>query len=381
MRTYCHLVEGNLPAAALTLDVMRERGISDDAFFALASGLVDGNPPKAVTLPAPSGLHFALLVRAGITPAPGLTSWLGAAAILSKSDDPLLRLAALERSAAAGIIPAEQLAAAYEGESFTADELDDPDAAAPKLTTSRANALHYQAIVNRTRPAARAAAFAAALDRADAQNRFAMFAQVARTIARQMSAVPETAWLAPYVTRVLLYNGDAKPAATWLTMLTSPTDAATANALQIQAGIAYPSTENLARMAAAMSWLGQNALKPSGSKDWLMARATREIPLLAALGFAIPPDALWAVSGSSTGAVPTGPAAEALASLSRASSQARLGETVLNVLVVLGQGGPSRAQGQTVVRCIEALQRVGLRDEARALASEAVLGIPMRKSR
>lgn len=379
LRVFCYIVENNTPAAVLTLDVMRERGIEDEVFFALAGALADGTVAKVTALPAPTGVHLALLARANVAAPAALAVWLPANKLFSLSLDPTLKLTALERAAVAGLVSPEQLAEAYNAESFSPDQYDDPDEVAPKLVLARGNALYFQAITKRTRAAAKAAAFAAALERADSQNRFALFAQMSRTLARQMPAVAETAWLAPQIARVLLYNGDSKAVALWTTMLTSPTDAPTVNAIQMQAGLVYPSAENLAKMQSAMIWLGQNALKPSGSKEWLMARATREIPLLDALGYTISPEAQWAVSGSSSGAVPIGASAEALAGVTRSAQQHRIGETVLNALVTLGNAGPPRAQTGTVVRVVDALATLGLRDEARALASEAVLGAPTRQ--
>jgi hypothetical protein len=243
----------------------------------------------------------------------------------------------------------------------------------------RANALFYQAIAHRTVATARASAFAAALQRAELQNRFALFAALSAGIAQQTKPSLETVWLAPSVTRVLLYTKRDAAAAQWLPVLTSPTDAATLNALQVQLALVRPSVENTARLPAALAWLGQNALKPGGSKDWLMDRATREIPLLAALGYAIPPDAQWAVSANTAGAVPAGVSAEALTAITRSAMERKQGETVLNALVALGPSGPARAQGQTVVRVVKALIDVGLRDDARAIAVETVLASPVRR--
>ncbi|MCE9522756.1 MAG: hypothetical protein K8S25_10035 [Alphaproteobacteria bacterium] len=379
LRVLCYLQQQDLPSAVLTLDVMRERGITDDAFFALAGALAEGAKAQTTALPAPSGLHLALLHQAGIAPPAALAAWAPATNLLSQaSGDSAIRLAASERAAVAGLLPADQLRAIYETESFTPDQIDDPAEAAAKLPPARANALYFQSIVKRTIPAARAGAFAAALQRAETQNRFVLFAELTSGLALQIKPSPQTAWLAPYIERPLHYIGNDKAAAQWLLVLTSPTDAPTVNAIQIHAGLARPTPENLARMQGAMAWLGQNALLPSGSKEWLMERATREIPLLDALGYIVPPDAQWAVSATTAGISPTGPAAEALASLSRASVDGRLGETLLNALVALGPGGPSRAQGQTVVRVVKALMAVGLRNEARAIAIESVLSAPVR---
>jgi hypothetical protein len=71
--------------------------------------------------------------------------------------------------------------------------------------------------------------------------------------------------------------------------MNSPSDAPTVNAIQLHLAFARPTTENIARLQGAMTWLGENALQPGGAKDWLMDRATREIPLLEALGYVIRP--------------------------------------------------------------------------------------------
>jgi hypothetical protein len=379
LRVVCYVQQQNMPAATLTLDVMRERGIEDDVFFALAGAVTEGSAaPKVAALPKPSGVHLALLRQASVTPPAALAGWVPATALLSQSTDPDIRLTAAERAAVAGLAPADQLRVIYDAEAFTPDQLDDPEEWAPKLPPARANALYFQAITKRTLPAARAAAFAAALQRAESQNRFALFASMADELALKIQPAPDTAWLAPYVVRVLLYAGKDKAAERWLAILASPTDGPTVNAIQIHLALVRPTTENVARLQGAMTWLGQNALKPGGAKDWLMDRATREIPLLEALGYIVPPDAQWAVSATTAGVVPSGAAAEALIAIPRTAQEGRVGETVTNALVALGPGGPARAQGQTVTRVVKALMAVGLRDEARALATEAVLATPVK---
>ena len=378
LRTLCHIMQKEMQPATLTLDIMRERNVDDEVFMTLAAALTEGGTADVKALPAPSGVHLALLRQANKPPPPALATWVPATLALLQVNDPLMRLAAAERAAAAGLIPADQLRDIYNAETFTPDQIDDPEEAAAKLPPARANALFFQSISKRSLPAARAAAFAAAQQRAEAQNRFALFAAVVDDLAVQLKPSPQTAWLAPYITRVLLHRGRDKAAEQWLLVLTSPTDGATVNAIQMHLGLARPTTENLARMQGAMTWLGQNALKAGGDKEWLMERATREIPLLEALGYIIPGDAAWATSANTAGIVPAGAAAEALTAITRSAQDVRLGETVLNALVAIGAGGPTRAQGQTNTRVVKALLAVGLREEARALAIEAVLGAPVR---
>ncbi|MEQ1752796.1 MAG: hypothetical protein ABL973_01540 [Micropepsaceae bacterium] len=381
LRAFCYIVGNDRDAAQLTLDVMHERAVADDAFFSLAAAVNEGAKAKVDVLPNPGGVHIALLNRSGVTPPSALAAWLPANRFFLQSTDPALKLAAIERAAVAGLTSPAELADAYNAETFTPDQYDDPDEWAPKLSTSKANALYFQSISKRTRPAARAAAFAAALERADSQNRFAIFAQVSRGLARQTPAVAETAWLTPHIIRVLLYNGDAKNVSLWLSLLTSPTDAPVVNSIRIQAAVVYPSAENVAMLEPALTWLGLNAQKPGGGKDVLMARALREIPLLDALGYTIPPEAQWAVSPPAAGATQPGLTTEALAALTRAVQQRRVGEVVLDCLVALGSAGPARAPTNVVARVVDGLATVGLRDEAGAIASEAMLGASLRPAK
>jgi hypothetical protein len=381
LRAYCYLIADDMSAATLTLDVMRERANADATFLALASVLTDGAKVKIDALPAPGALQVALLRRTRIAVPASLAGWLPARQVFLGGADPLARLVAVERSFRAGLASPEDLVGAYKAAVFSPDQIDDPDAAVGKLNVAQGNALYFQALLARSQPAARAAMFAASLDRADAQNNFPFFAQATRQVARQMPAVPETAWLAPQILRVLLYNGDVKAAGQWLGMLTSPTDVATVNALRIHAAIVYPSAENTAALPQALAWLGSNGAPGAGGKPWLTARALREVPLLNALGYTIPPEAQWAVTGEALPASLQGAAGDATRSLARTAQQQRVGETVLNVLVALGRDGPARAPVGAVVRAVDALSTIGMRDEARAIAAEAVLGSPLRQSK
>jgi hypothetical protein len=78
------------------------------------------------------------------------------------------------------------------------------------------------------------------------------------------------------------------------------------------------------------------------------------------------------------GGAATGVTAEALSSLTRAVQQRRVGEVVLNALVALGNAGPARSSTQVVARVVDGLSAIGMRDEARAIATEALLGASAR---
>lgn len=379
LRAYCFIQQKNVDGAQMTLDIMRERQIEDPQFFTLAEAAMNGGKASIAELPSPTGLYLALIRHANVVPPVSVAAWAPAALLMARdATDPNTALTAGERAALSGALAVEDLRMLYQAETFTADQIDDPEEAAAKLSPARANALFYQSILKRTVPAARATAFVAAMQRAEAQNRFPLFARAIAPIALQVQPGPDTAWLAPHIARVLIYSNNDKAVDRWFAVLGSPTDGPAVNALQMQLALAKPTVENMARMQGAMTWLGQHALAVGPSKDWLMDRATREIPLSEALGFIIPPDAQWAVSATTAGAVPSGVASEALLAIARSSQEGRVGETALNALVALGPSGPARAQGQTVARVVKALIAVGLRDEARAIAIEAALSAPIR---
>ena len=381
MRTFCFLVAGDLTSAQLTLDVMRERSINDNAFYALAAQMTDKTEAKIASLSNPSGLHIALAHLAGARLPVSIvdSGWVpGYRLFAGAGGDKELQLIAAEHAAAAGLTQIDQLRAVYDSQPFTPDQLGDPEEAAKKLTGPRANALFYQAIEKRTVPAARASAFSPALSRSDAQNTFPLFALVAADAATEIRPAPETAWLAPQIERVLLYTGNDVQAERWYSALSSgsPSDAPVVNALQLHTLLAAPTAERAAKAQGALSWLALNAMKAGGQKAWLADRVAREIPLFEALGYVIPPDAQWALTANTTGAVPSTAQSEALDAMAQASAQGRQGETVLDAMIALGQTGPERAQGRTVARVVKALAAVGLMEEARAIAIEAVLGAP-----
>ena len=68
------------------------------------------------------------------------------------------------------------------------------------------------------------------------------------------------------------------------------------------------------------------------------------------------------------------PSLGALRGLQAAAAAGRVGETVLFSLLVLGEAHPAETDPDTISRVIAALADVGLVDDARALALEAIVG-------
>ncbi len=68
------------------------------------------------------------------------------------------------------------------------------------------------------------------------------------------------------------------------------------------------------------------------------------------------------------------PSLGALRGLHAAARGGRVGETVLFALVILGEAHPGEVDAGTLSRVIAALAEVGLSDDARVLALEAIVG-------
>ena len=60
-------------------------------------------------------------------------------------------------------------------------------------------------------------------------------------------------------------------------------------------------------------------------------------------------------------------------SLESAASKSRVGETVLLSLLALGQGGPVQANPIVLRKVLISMRKIGLEEEARALALEAAI--------
>ncbi|MBF0306770.1 MAG: antifreeze protein, partial [Alphaproteobacteria bacterium] len=124
LRVYCRLIADRSSEAALGLDVLREQGHFDPAFFAVAESVI--GPPGAPgldSLPDPSPLQVAMLRLAGqALPADAARSAHPAVlkAVAASTVTPIeVRLAAAEKAEAIGALPTEDLRKLYAATTFT----------------------------------------------------------------------------------------------------------------------------------------------------------------------------------------------------------------------------------------------------------------------
>lgn len=129
----------------------------------------------------------------------------------------------------------------------------------------------------------------------------------------------------------------------------------------------------------AAIWPYRALLRPPGSgelAEWEKraqldpGRLERIFAILSAFGIASPKRFSEATDQASFE-----PSQDDVQEIDKAAAHQHVGETTLRALAIFGGGGPAGASSQTLHHVLEALDRVNLHDEARALAFEAITAI------
>jgi hypothetical protein len=383
-RAWCQIVAGDTAAAQLSLEVLRETQSADADFFAAAALALEATKPSAAPNPQ-NPIHFAMWRKAGLAPAaaaqtetPAQAEWVRAA-----SADGLAKLSGVGLLVRWGLRTSDELIQLSNSGVVNADQKDDPEEAAKKLSAGAGDALYLRSIQARTVPAAKASAFVAMLQRTQSRGEFPYGADLLSEQALAIAPLPETAWAAPDVARVLIYTGQVARAEAWRTALSegSPSDQPVLNAIQIYGWLKQPSQPRAAALDKALNWLALTASRPGPNKAIASARLNREAPVLAALGVVLPVDALAAADANSPGLAADIGTPALLAAMADAADQGAAGEVVLNASLLLKGQGAAAARSQTVAAIVRALMKLGLKKEAKALALEALLGAGSRLER
>ena len=222
-------------------------------------------------------------------------------------------------------------------------------------------------------PAAQDDALSSALSAARLGGRYASTARAFLPQLRRVEPSSELVWFAPEAVRAFLVTGRSSGAQPWFDLLSGAAgrDPKMARSLEQLMPVA-----RLAGFAAADAWSTErlsdwwaSVKDTEGARD----KAAMLIATLDALG-EYAPESMWVelINGPSHQSIlAPNPATWFL--LNRASSQARVGETVLLSWVSLSDGGPANAAPLIAHRVFKALRNVGLNDDVRAMALEAVV--------
>jgi len=364
IQVLCQLIAGNSLAANFGLDMLRDRKPADTAFI-IAADRAAGQPLAKGgihTLKDPTPVQLAALAAAKLPlPADAVETARPAAlkAIAASADTaPEMRLAAAERAESLGLIDTGALHKVIEAVDFKPEELAVPLGRADLQAGPRGLALLVRTAEAATAPAQAAELASKALELARARGRYATAARLLAPLLQHMSAQPPLVAFAPVVARALLTVGRADAAMVWLDLATHDADAAKA------AAALWP----LARVHN----LGDSS--PAAAAAWRQAaeprRAAVAFGLLAGLGQRIPDGELAPLLDLPAAAGPSAAQAFLLEGLARDKS---LGGTVLAALAAFDHLPLDKADPVTLSRVVAALKAVGLEDEARRLAVEAML--------
>ena len=378
---FCRALEADRASVSMALALLRDQGeAGDEAFFALI-GALGGAPEVTISsLIDPAPLHIAMLRAARKTVPPDAVPGARPAILSAIASVPNAtidtRLEAAERAEGAGALTASALAAIYQGVSFTDVELGDAVQRAAGQTGPRVNALLFQVAKVSTDSVVRAAALQAAWQIARREGGFGTSARVNLSATRALHPAPAVVWIAGEAARALLAAGDPEMAWGWLDLATGQAALGDADAARLAdrmwplLQIADPEGAFMRDPDRASNWW-----RPllSGEADEDLDGVALVYVLFDALGSPVPTqawDPLFAAPLTVDGYLPS-PAVGR--SLDEASRSGRVGETVLLALIALGDAGAEGADAATLFDVITALRRIGLGDEARAIALEAAL--------
>lgn len=379
--SFCRALNGEIAAARLAADLLRELGeTGDDAFFTLVAALSGDSRSAVVSLIDPTPLHLAMLRAASQNiPAdsvPGAGPAILRAIASAPNTELAVRLEAAEAAEAVGALTSTALAQIYASVIFSVDETANAVTIAEESPGPRANALLFQVSQIQTVPAARAEALRAAWLVGRQSGGYMTSARISQGALRSFNPEPDLVWFAGDAGLALLAAGETELARRWFDMARDMAsdqqpDAASA-VLDLWPLMQFASqNEPIPFLPEIVSswWLGQQHLPETRRLE----KASLIYTLFEAFDYPVPAaDWIALLDGPlSTGA--NIPSAAALRGLRIAARGGRMGETVIYALLILGHAGPAGVSPQTLEEVVRALRAVGLEEDARAIAVEAVL--------
>src|SRR5579872_5571259 len=363
----CQALAGDGAKAALGLSLLRERQVPlDQVFDALVEAIANHAAAKVEHMPDPTPIRLALLGAAKLPlPADALENADAAAlrAWATNANVPAdRRVAAAERAAALGAFPLDELRLVYGEISFKPEERKTAIKQAGE--SPRARALLYATAQQETAAAVRAEALQSLLQAGLKRGEFAVTARLVSPLLLQIEPRADLDWFAPMAARVLYAVDRPQEAARWS---------------QIAGASEQGQLFLIARLAQGdkgPSWPKdglQSILEALQPKDATLEPAKLLLAgaLLQAVGEPVRP-ADWAALVALPPAAPASmPNAAVWLDGEDAVTGRRLGEALLDTLVMMAQaGGRMPSDPIVVAEAVARLNALGMSAEARHLALE-----------
>jgi hypothetical protein len=371
LRTYCFASDGDSASTELTHSVMDAQDMKDAAFNVLMSDVLTGKKVAPKDIEHPTALHIYLLRKAGFPVSNAIAARLGTVADLYAARDgrnPAAdRLSAAGRISATGALSSAEMVAILNAQNIAPDQTAQASATVAKLPFLPAQAVLRRAATLESRPTEKTDLLVTALAAGGRTDRLPLTAALQGDIAAGLRPDPTTAKGRFLVARALLLQGRVDAASAWYG---AGADDAGSYAFQILLDLAAPNPAHDAAAQEAYGWFAKSAA-PQQNPAPIAALA---LGLSDVLGRPMPPQAK-ALAGTLEGMPWAGhrPAPDEVRKLAEAALQpGRRGEAVLRVLDVIGADGPADLPPDVAIECVRSLQNIGLGDEARALAVEAL---------
>ena len=383
---FCRVLEGDAAGASLAVELLLEEGEDDQVFFALMNRLLAGDIGDDAT-PLEIGELITLTpLDLGMFRAARQSVPLGAivnapplilrAIATTPATSINTRLQAADAALGMGAIDAELLSQIFAALDFTDGERDNALVIANADLGAKADALLHQMVLQRTDPLEQAELLGAAWRLARRNGNYAIMAQVNLSAARAIEPSPALVASAAEISRALLLAGDLERVFGWYAVARAKASDgdldATRALLDMWPLLQITDPEHTlpwSEQILDLWWQGQTALPPRQR----VARGRLLFALLEAMGQEVP-DSFWSrlYSGPLVDAA-LAPNMAIWRGMVAAANAGRRGETVLMVLLAVGDEGVSRASPTVLGSAVASLRSVGLEREARALALEAAL--------
>ena len=377
----CQIRQGTLDAARLTLQLLEDALPANAVMPALAHAILDGTPlPGGLNIPDDDYLALVLLAHgderlARYQNAAGLPVYRAIAE--SKTADTPQRIYATEQAARAGALRDLALVEAYAAVEFTPEQLRSAGTEADGLRPVLARALLFQAALQATTAIDRARFLRLLWDRAGQDPGFTVLAHATGAVTATVSPRQDLAWFSVAAARGLLAGGRYIEAEEWVRMLASSAD------------LDFVASGQLYALFPALALAGRPVPEPfevfpkediratlprTGTPAHHATRLSRLLVVLEAMDVPVPMGSwLTLLDDAALRTTATIPSAPTRYQLRDAVTQGRKAETVLFVLSILGPGGPAAADPLTLNAAIRSLRAIGLTEDARAIALEAVI--------
>ena len=384
MLGFCRLLEENNAGAQIVLDMLNEQGTSDYVFFDLLNKLMEAPEARgafmssAITSLDPLNYTILTLLDQPInadlieTSSPLIVS----ALVINPNLTAENRFQAAVKSYNAGGISAEILGNIYDLQQFTEMEYSNAVRLAQFDNRPLADALLYQAASRQQQDQDKASILGAIWQRASKNNDLGLKAALNRNTLRSINPTSRLMNSAHHIARGLLLAGDVERASQWYDFARQSAAGGDAEAtralLNIWPLITIAADRGSIRWSEDILnlwWNGQMVLAPE-SRD---SRATLFYAIAEAFGHQVPEekwtDLISDSHAQNVGSIPLGVWREMI----RAVGENKPAQSIILSLIAMGPDGPGSLDAAGISTVIRLLRSLGLEQEARKVAIEALV--------